>query len=148
MVNIDNFILTTDCNSFKSNGVTKGNLIIPTSIDAGTKYTYDVIVPINDDNSSPHFSNVFVYATDYADNFDYFPAIGVYRDRWNDARSLSSGVTILSSAGLLNGYIIVKSTNNSIYVTLSISRIGMSAVTITHPTYLMPVSIVDYNLSN
>lgn len=147
MVNIDNFILNTDTNTFKNSGNNTGTLTIPTYIAAGSIYT-DTISFTLESESTPHFHNTFVYATDYSDNFDYFPSL-IYRDRWCDARFLSLGVLITSSdAGVLNASILVKSTSNGVSITFRLSRKGTTAATITHSSYVIPVSMIDFNLAN
>lgn len=143
-VDLTKLIMISTNNSFKNNGVNRGSLVIPASIGAGAIYTNTATFNIP---TGVDFQAIFGYFTSYSARIFAGPVFNTYQDRWYDASQVQD-IFIISSAGVLQGQVITTINGNTITVTLRISRMGFGAVTITHGTYAIPISIVAYSMAS
>lgn len=144
MIDLTKLTLFSKNNSFKNASNPKGNLVVPASIGAGVIYTNSISFTIA---SGVDFISTFGYFTSYSDRIFAGPPLNVYRDRWNEVSQIQD-VFVYSSSGVLAGQILMTISGNTITITLRISRQGFGAVTITHPTGVIPISLVTYSMSS
>lgn len=143
-VNLDKLLLHSSYNTFKNLSVQRDELVLPTSMSAGEYYTDTVTFDLTEDIA---FLQAYSYATDYGDYFSFLD--GLYHDQWRVINN-NNDYMILSSSGLLTAKIFMKldTTNRQVTFTFVLSRVGFGAVDIRHPTYRIPVTFVDYRLTN
>ena len=141
-VDLDKLMLHSSYNTFKNISVQRGNLAIPASVGAGVVYTDTVTFNLQE---AAAFMQGYSYATDYGDYFNYLDSR--YHDNWRNVHT-NNDYMLLSSSGLLSYTIRMQLSGSTATFTLRLSRAGFGAVTITHPTYLVPINFIDYKLTN
>ena len=141
-VDLDKLMLHSSYNTFKNIDVQKDTLAIPASVGAGSIYTDSVTFNLQE---TAVFMQGYSYATDYGDYFNYLDS--AYHDEWRNVHT-NNDYMVLSSSGLLTYTIKLELTATSAIFTLRLSRQGFGAVTINHPTYLVPIAFIDYRLTN
>lgn len=129
-------------NAFKNNGVLRDTLIVPGSIGAGVIYTNTVTFNISDDVD---FFAAFANFTNYSTRLFAGPPFTSYDNKWWDLNQVQN-VFMISSAGVINGTIIMTVSGSTVTLTLRISRQGTTAVTITSGGNI-PVSVITYSLA-
>ena len=144
MINLDLLMLHSSYNTFKNINVQRGELVIPSSLSAGQYYTNSVTFDLTEEIA---FLQAYSKATDYGDYFTYLDS--TYHDFWRVINN-NYDYMLLSSSGLLffNIYMLLDTVNKKVTFTLVLSRVGFGAVTINHPTYRVPITFVDYRLTN
>lgn len=143
-IDLNKLIMISKNNSFKNNGVNRGNLVIPASVGAGSVYTNTLSFNIP---TGVDFQVAFGYFTSYSARIFAGPSFTTYQDRWYDVSQIQD-LFFVTSAGVVNGQILISISGNTINATLRISRQGMSAITISHPTNIIPISIVAYSMAS
>jgi hypothetical protein len=143
-VDLNKLIMISTNNSFKNNGVNRGTLVIPASVAAGAIYTNTATFNIP---TGVDFQAAFGFFTSYSARIFAGPAFTTYQDRWYDVSQVQD-VFFVTSAGVVSGQLITNINGNTITVTLRISRQGSSAITITHGTYAIPISIIAYSMAS
>lgn len=143
-VDLDKLMLHTAYNTFKNLSIQRGELDLPPSVGAGVVYTDTVTFDLTEEIA---FLQAYSYATDYGDYFNYLDS------QYHDAYRLINNnydYMVLSSSGLLTYTInmVLDTLNKKVTFTLTLSRQGFGAVTINHPTLKVPVTFVDYRLTN
>mgnify|MGYP000966254426 CR=1 FL=1 len=141
-VDLDKLMLHSSYNTFKNIDVQKDTLDLPTAVGAGSIYTDSVTFSLAE---TAAFMQGYSYATDYGDYFNYLDS--QYHDEWRNVHT-NNDYMVLSSSGLLTYTIKLELTATSAIFTLRLSREGFGAVTINHPTYLVPIAFIDYRLTN
>jgi len=143
-VDLDKLMLHSSYNTFKNLNIQRGELVIPTSMTAGQYYTNSVSFTLTEEIA---FLQGYSYATDYGDYFNYLDS--QYHDEWRIINN-NYDYMLLSSSGLIVMLInmTLDTVNRRVTFTLSISREGSGAITIQHDTYRVPVTFVDYRLTN
>lgn len=141
-VDLDKLMLHSSYNTFKNIDVQKNTLDLPTAVGAGSIYTDSVTFSLAE---TAVFMQGYSYATDYGDYFNYLDS--QYHDEWRNVHT-NNDYMVLSSSGLLTYTIKLELTTTSAIFTLRLSRQGFGAVTINHPTYLVPIAFIDYRLTN
>jgi len=141
-VDLDKLMLHSSYNTFKNIDVQKNTLDLPTAVGAGSIYTDTVTFSLQE---TAVFMQGYSYATDYGDYFNYLDS--QYHDEWRNVHT-NNDYMVLSSSGLLTYTIKLELTTTSAIFTLRLSRQGFGAVTINHPTYLVPIAFIDYRLTN
>lgn len=141
-VDLDKLMLHSSYNTFKNIDVQKDTLALPTAVGAGSIYTDSVTFSLAE---TAAFIQGYSYATDYGDYFNYLDS--GYHDEWRNVHT-NNDYMVLSSSGLLTYTIKLELTATSAIFTLRLSRQGFGAVTINHPTYLVPIAFIDYRLTN
>lgn len=141
-VDLDKLMLHSSYNTFKNINVQKDYLAIPASVGAGSIYTDSVTFNLEE---SVAFMQGYSYATDYGDYFNYLDS--QYHDEWRNVHT-NNDYLVFSSSGILNPTIKLELTATSAIFTFRLSRQGFGAVTINHPTYLVPIAFIDYRLTN
>lgn len=143
-VDLDKLMLHTAYNTFKNLSVQRDELDLPASVGAGVVYTDSVVFNLTEDIA---FLQAYSYATDYGDYFTYLDS--AYHDFYRLINN-NSDYMVLSSSGLLVYTInmVLDTANRRVTFTLTLSRQGFGAVTINHPTYKVPITFVDYRLTN
>lgn len=141
-VDLDKLMLHSSYNSFKNNTVQRGNLVIPASVGAGSVYTNTISFTLS---NVAAFIQAYSYATDYGDYFLYLDS--AYHDAWRVINE-NADYLLRSSSGLLSYTIKMQIVGNVVSFTMRLSRAGFGAVTITHDTYVIPVTFIDYQLAN
>lgn len=142
--NLDKLLLHSAYNTFKNLSVQRDELDLPTSMSAGQYYTDTVTFQLTE---AIAFLQAYSFATDYGDYFSFLDS--QYHNQWRTINN-NNDYMILSSSGLLffNIYMFLDTTNLRVTFTLVLSRVGFGAVTINHPTYKVPITFVDYRLTN
>lgn len=142
---ITKLIMTSDKNAFKNESVQRNNLAIPTSIPASSRVTSTVQFTLNE---AANFLQVYVYATDYGDYFNFLDS--KYHDGWrpiNNSSASGSGEYLLFTSGGLYDYGVKISINGKIVTATAYFRnISGGTITINHPTYLVPITFIEYTL--
>lgn len=143
-VDLDKLMLHTAYNTFKNINVQRGELIIPASIGAGVNYTHTISFDLTEDIA---FLQAYSYATDYGDYFNFLDSN--YHDFYRLINN-NRDYLLFSSSGLLFFTINMQldTLNKKVYFTFRCSRQGFGAVTIRHTDYRVPVTFVDYRLTN
>jgi len=141
-VDLDKLMLHSSYNSFKNSAVNRGNLALPTSIAAGDTWISTVTFTLA---QAAVFMQGYSFATDYGDYFNYLDS--QYHNAWR-VMNENSDYLVFSSSGLLVYTINMTLSGSSVTFTLRLSRLGFGAVTINHPTYLIPITLIDYRLAN
>lgn len=143
-VNLDKLMLHSAYNTFKNISVQRGQLTLPPSVGAGVVYTDTITFDLSEEIA---FLQAYSFATDYADYFNYLDSH--LHDNWRVVNT-NNDYLVFSSSGLLS-YTINMSldfTARTVTFTLRLSRMGFGAVTINHNTYKVPITFVDYRLTN
>lgn len=141
---ITKLIVSSDHNAFKNQSVQRGNLSLPTSIPASSRSNSSITFNLNE---SANFVQPYVYATDYGDYFNFLDS--QYHNFWRAINnSISSGgdFLVFSSNGLIAFTVRLEFAGALVTATLSIRNISGSPITINHPTYLVPVTFIEYTL--
>lgn len=141
---LDKLLLHSSYNTFKNLSVQRDELDLPTSMSAGQYYTDSVTFQLTEDIA---FLQAYSFATDYADYFNFLDS--GYHDFWR-AINNNNDYLVFSSSGLLfyNIYMFLDTAKKQVTFTLVLSRVGFGAVTIRHDTYKVPITFVDYRLTN
>lgn len=143
-VDLTKLIMISKNNSFKNNGVNRDNLVVPASIGAGSIYTNTVTFTIP---TGVDFQAAFAFFTSYSARIFAGTPFTTYQDRWYDISQIED-IFFVSSAGVISGQFLLSVSGKTITITLRISRQGLGAVTITHPTGVIPVSLVAYSMAS
>lgn len=142
---ITKLIMTSDKNAFKNESVQRNNLAIPTSIPASSRVTSTVTFTLSE---IANFIQAYIYATDYGDYFNFLDS--KYHDGWrsiNNSTASGSGEYLLFTSGGLYDFAVRISINgNVVTATASFRNISASTITINHPTYLIPITFIEYTL--
>lgn len=142
---ITKLIMTSDKNAFKNESVQRSNLAIPTSIAAGAKVTTTVEFTLNE---AANFIQVYIFATDYGDYFNFLDS--KYHDGWrpinNSTASGSGEYLIFTSGGLYDYAVRISIDGKKVTATASFRNISGGTITINHPTYLIPITFIEYTL--
>lgn len=142
---ITKLIMTSDKNAFKNESVQRNNLAIPASIPASSRVTSTVQFTLNE---AANFIQVYVYATDYGDYFNFLDS--KYHDGWrpiNNSSASGSGEYLLFTSGGLYDYGVKISIKGKIVTATAYFRnISASTITINHPTLLIPITFIEYTL--
>lgn len=142
---ITKLILTSDKNAFKNESVQRNNLTIPTSIPASTRVTSSVQFTLSE---SANFIVPYVYATDYGDYFNFLDS--QYHDGWrpiNNSSASGSGEFFLRTSGGIYDYgVRIKINGNVVTATAYFRNISASPITVIHPTFLIPITFIEYTL--
>lgn len=143
-VDLDKLMFHTSYNTMKNLNVQKDYLDIPASVGAGVLYTDTVTFNLTEQIA---FLQAYVFATDYGDYFSFLD--GTYHDQWRTVNN-NNDYLILSDAGLISYNIRMSLDVGSLTVSfvLSISRVGFGAINIRHNTFRVPITFVDYRLTN
>jgi hypothetical protein len=140
---ITKLILSSDHNAFKNASVQRGTIPIPTSIAASTRVTNTITFTLSE---SANFIQAYVFASDYGDYFNFGDS--KYHDNWRSINN-SSGTSeylIFTSGGLYNYSIRISLNGNVVTVTASFRNISGGTITINHPSYLVPITFIEYTL--
>lgn len=143
MIDLAKLIMISKNNSFKNNDNFKANLIVPASIGAGVIYTNSQTFTIP---TGVDFQTAFGFFTSYSNRLFLGPPLTTYQDRWYDISQIQD-LFFISSGGVISGQILMNISGNTVTLTLRISRQGFGAVTLTHPTGIIPISLVTYSMS-
>lgn len=142
---ITKLIMTSDHNAFKNESVQRNNLAIPTSIPASSSVTNSVQFTLSE---AANFIQAYIYATDYGDYFNFLDS--AYHDGWrainNSVASGSGDYLIFTSGGLYDYAVRIRINGNIVTATAYFRNISGSPITITHPTYLIPITFIEYTL--
>lgn len=143
-VDLDKLLLHSAYNTFKNLNVQRDALDLPTAVGAGVVYTDSVTFALTEDIA---FLQAYSFATDYGDYFNYLDS--QYHDFYRLINN-NFDYMVLSSSGLLTYTInmFLDTENRRVTFTLTLSRQGFGAVTINHNTYKVPITFVDYRLTN
>lgn len=142
--NLDKLLLHTTYNTFKNLNVQRDQLDLPPSVGAGVVYTDTVTFQLTEDIA---FLQAYSFATDYGDYFNYLDS--QYHNGWRLINN-NADYLVFSSGGLLfyTVNMFLDTVNRQVTFTLTLSRQGFGAVTINHDTYKVPITFVDYRLTN
>lgn len=142
---VTKLILTSDLNAFKNRSVQRGNIPIPTSIAAGARVVNSITFTLSE---NANFIQAYIYATDYGDYFNFLDS--KYHDGWrsinNSAASGSGEYLIFTSGGLYDYAVRISINGNVVTATASFRNISGGTITINHPTYLVPITFIEYTL--
>lgn len=142
---ITKLILTSDNNAFKNQSVQRSNLAIPTSIAASSRVTSTVEFTLSD---TANFIVPYVYATDYGDYFNYLDS--QYHDAWrpiNNSTASGSGEYFLrTSGGIYDFGVRIKINGKKVTATAYFRNISGAPITVIHPTFLIPITFIEYTL--
>lgn len=139
---LDKLAFHSAYNSLKNTDVKRGELDLPASVGAGSIYVDEVTFELEEVAS---FVQAYVKTTDYSDYFQYLDSS--YHDSYRNINQNTDHL-VFSSGGLLNYDIYMKVAGNQVTFSLRLSRQGFGAVTIDHPTYKVPITFVEYRLTN
>lgn len=143
-IDLSKLIMISKNNAFKNAENPKGNLIVPASIGAGAIYTNSLVFTIP---TGVDFQTAFGFFTSYSNRLFAGTPLTTYQDRWYDISQIQD-LFFISSSGVLSGQLLMNISGNTITITLRISRQGFGAVTITHPTGIVPISLVTYSMAS
>jgi hypothetical protein len=142
---ITKLIMTTDRNAFKNESVQRSNIAIPASIPASSSIVRTVTFELNE---SANFIQVYIYATDYGDYFNFLDS--KYHDGWrpinNSTASGSGDFLIFTSGGLYDYAVRISINGREVTATAYFRNISGSPITVNHPTYLIPITFIEYTL--
>lgn len=142
---ITKLIMTSDKNTFKNESVQRGNIPIPASIPASSQVTNSIEFTLNE---AANFIQVYVYATDYGDYFNYLDS--KYHDGWrpiNNSTASGSGEYLLfTSGGLYDFGVRIRINGRKVTATAYFRNISGGTITINHPTLLVPITFIEYTL--
>lgn len=142
---ITKLIMTSDKNAFKNESVQRGFLPIPTSIPAGSRVVNQIQFTLSE---LANFIQVYIYASDYGDYFNYLDS--KYHDGWrpiNNSTASGSGDFLLFTSGGLYDYAVrISLEGNVVTLTGSFRNISGGTITINHPNWLVPVTFIEYTL--
>lgn len=141
-VDLDKLMLHSSYNTYKNNSVQRGNLSLPTSLGAGLTWTSTVSFTLS---RASAFIQAYSYATDYGDYFLYLDS--AYHDAWRVINQ-NNDYLLFSSGGLQYFNINMSIVGTTVTFTLIHKNISAGTLTYTHPTYLVPVTFIDYSLTN
>lgn len=142
MPDLDKLAFHSAYNTFKNSSVLRDELDLPASVAAGAVYVDEVTFTLAEAAS---FIQAYVKTTDYSDYFQYLDS--QYHDSYRNINQNTDHL-VFSSGGLLNYDIYMKINANKVTFSLRLSRQGFGAVTINHPTYKVPITFVEYRLTN
>lgn len=142
---ITKLIMTTDHNAFKNESVQRASIPIPASIPASSTVVNTVQFSLAE---AANFIQVYIYATDYGDYFNFLDS--KYHDGWrainNSTASGSGEYLVFTSGGLYDYAVRISITGNIVTATASFRNISASPITINHPTLLVPITFIEYTL--
>lgn len=141
-LDLTKLILHTGYNSFKNSSVQRGNLTLPTSLNTSNFHTSTLVFTLTEPAS---FIQAYKYSSDYGDYFNYLDS--AYHDAWRQV-NVNDDDLIFTSAGLYYYNIYMKLVGNVVTFTLFAPKSTSGTPTVTHPTYLVPVTFVEYRLAN
>jgi hypothetical protein len=137
----DSTLLDSSFNAFKNSSVQHANFNLPASLAANQNYSQTVTFKMSLNAS---FLQAYVFSTDYQYYFDFLDS--QYHDNW---RLINANADHLcrSSGSLLNFQVNMYLVGNLANFTLYLRGLS-SATTILHPTFLIPITFIDYTLAN
>lgn len=142
MIDLTKLILHTGYNSFKNISVHTGNLVLPTSLNTSTTYSYTLNFTLSETAS---FLQAYKYSTDYGQYFNFLDS--AYHDAWRQI-NLNEDDLIFTSAGLYYYRIRILLNGNQVSVTLFAPKSTSGTPTVNHPTGLVPITFIEYRLAN
>lgn len=142
---ITKLIMTSDNNAFKNQNVQRGNLPIPTSIPASSQVTRSIEFTLDE---VANFIQAYCFATDYGDYFNFLDSL--YHNAWrsinNSTASGSGDFLLFTSSGLYDFGVRIILNGNKVTVVGYYRNITGSTLTINHPTYVVPITFIEYTL--
>lgn len=131
-------------NAFKNVSVQRGTVPMPGSLIANEQYSATVTFTLSE---SANFIQAYTEGTDYGDYFLYLD--GEYHDSWLQIKPNNDYLVFMDDAGVntLQFYRLEISIAGD-DVTVIYSQFNTSfPVTLNHPTGLVPVTFIEYNLA-
>lgn len=142
-MDLSKILLHSALNAFKNNSNPSDVLSLPTSLAAGATWTDSVSFMLA---STTSFIQTYIYSTDYSDSFRYPDS--EYHDYWHPL-NVSESSLIYDVATFLYFYDInIYINEGAVTATLIIENDTGSTVNYDHPTYEVPITLIDYSLAN
>lgn len=142
MVDLTKLVLHTDYNSFKNIEVHRGNLTIPATLSSVSTGSNSISFTLKENAS---FLMAYMYTSDYNQYFQFLDS--KYHDFWRQINNNNDNL-IFTSSGLYYYYVRMTLSGNTVTFTLFTPKATSGTPTVTHSTYLVPITFVEYRLAN
>lgn len=142
MIDLTKLVLHTAYNSFKNVNVHRGNLIIPATLNTSTTYSHSISFTLSEVAS---FTQAYKYSSDYGEYFGFLDS--QYHDAWRQI-NLNADDLIFTSGGLFYYRVNTSFVGNQVTFTLFAPKSTSGTPVVRHPTFLVPVTFVEYRLAN
>jgi len=139
---LQKLVLHTAYNSFKNVSIHRGNLAIPATLNSGAVQTNSISFTLTE---NALFTMAYMYTSDYSQYFQFLDS--AYHDAWRQINNNNDNL-IFTSAGLYYYDVKMSLSGNIVTFTLIAPRSTSGTPTVNHPTYLVPVTFVEYTLAN
>lgn len=139
---LSKLILHTAYNTFKNINVYRDQLVLPSSLNTSSFYTYSTQFILSEDAS---FFQAYMYTSDYNQYFEFLDS--AYHDAWRQINANNDNL-IFTSAGLYYYYVRMTIDGRKVTFTLFAPKSTSGTPTVNHPTFRVPVTFIEYRLAN